>query len=81
MDQRDIIASSPTAREHSSHLENANTGKRGPIGEFLEHLLTELRQLDQRCSQLEILLHDFAILYATTTPDLPIHEDESCQQE
>jgi hypothetical protein len=45
---------------------DADAAQRGPIREFLDHLLSEVRQLDHRCAQLEGMLHDFAILFATS---------------
>jgi hypothetical protein len=65
----DTVTSNPVAPDRGSPPVNVNATKRGPICEFLDHLLSELRQLDQRCSQLEILLHDFAIRYATATSE------------
>jgi hypothetical protein len=38
--------------------------KRGVVGELLDHLLSELHQLERRCAQLEVMLHDLAIRHA-----------------
>lgn len=75
VNQRDTVASKPAAREDRSIPVNANATKRGPVGELLDHLLSELRQLDHRCAQLEILLHDLTIRYATTDAD-PLRTNE-----
>jgi len=57
--------SSPRARAPLAGSE-ADAAPRGPIREFLDHLMSEVRQLDHRCAQLEGMLHDFAILLATS---------------
>jgi hypothetical protein len=45
--------------------------RRDPVSELLDHLRAELRQLDLRCCQLEILLHDLTIRVAASGPDEP----------
>ena len=66
---RDTVASSPTSPDDSSATAQASAAKRGPVGEFLDHLMSELRQLAHRCAQLELLLHDLAIRHATAGSD------------
>lgn len=40
---------------------STNATKRGVVGELLDHLLSEHRQLERRCAQLEVMLHDLVI--------------------
>lgn len=69
VNQQDTIVSQPAAPDHGSIAIHTSAAKRGPIGEFLDHLLSEVRQLDLRCAQLEILLHDLTIRYAAAGAD------------
>jgi hypothetical protein len=69
VDQRDTVAPKHGPPDHGSTPVSVSATKRDPVGELLDHLLSEIRQLDLRCSQLEILLHDLTIRYATATSD------------
>ncbi len=71
VNQPDTLAARPDSPDPTPTTVKAEDAKQDPVGEFLDHLRAELRQLDPRCCQLEILLHDLTIRLASTGPDEP----------
>jgi hypothetical protein len=69
VDRRDAATSTACSPDRGASAESVTAAERGPLGELLAHLLAEVRQLEHRCCELELLLHDLAIRCAIAGED------------
>lgn len=64
VNDQDVVDPEPASPQPGVAERRIRAAKPDPVGELLDHALSELRELELRCAQLEALLHDLAILRA-----------------